>query len=150
MIQAPPGLKARFKCTKNVPGGTRTYYEYCRVCAFDDDGTPLIVAQEPEHRLVPATRYHNYHGLVDTVNDDYDYIALIPGGGWRCKEELVEENGERWVNDQPLVAWALRRDGAVIPLQTDGDGFVYESEKPYNATRTVIYHPDHTVEENTK
>lgn len=150
MIQAPPGLKARFKCTKNVPGGTYTYYEYCRVCAFDDDGTPLIVAQESAHRLVPATQYHNYHGLVDTVNDDYDYIALIPGGGWRCREEYTGENGQRRVYDQPLVAWALRRNGSVVPLQADGDGLVYVAEQPSDCTHMLIYHPDRLEGGDTK
>lgn len=149
MIQAPAGLKAQFKHTVEGPHGTRTYYEYCRVCAFDADGTPLIVAPESAHQLVPATRYHNYHGLVDTVTGDYDYIGLIPGGGWRCKEEYIGENGQRWGYDQPLVAWALRRDGSIVPLQADGDGLVSVAE-PSDGTHMLIYHPDRLEWENTK
>ena len=148
MIQAPAGLKAQFKHTVEGPHGTRTYYEYCRVCACDDDGTPLIVAPESAHQLVPATRYHNYHGLVDTVTAD-DYIGLIPGSGWRCREEYTGENGQRRVYDQPLVAWALRRDGSIVPLQADGDGLVYVAE-PSDGADLLIYHPDRLDWENTK
>lgn len=140
MIQAPPGLKARFKRTVEGPHGTRTYYEYCRVCAFNNDGVPLIVSQTPERRLVPATWDSDYEGLVDTVTAD-DYIGLIPGGGWRYREEYTGENGQRRFYDQPLVAWALRRDGSIVPLQADGDGLVSVAE-PFDGTYLVIYHPD--------
>jgi hypothetical protein len=148
MIPAPPGLVAQFKHTGEGPEGTYTYYEDHRVYAFDDDGTPLIVAQKPAPRLVPATRYSNYHGLAELAENDY--IALIPGGGWRSKTEVTDENGKRWVYDQPLVAWALRRDGIVVPLETDGDGFVHEPEKTANSTHPVIYHPDQSWEEDAK
>lgn len=142
MIPAPPGLVARFKSTGNGPGGTRTYYTDRRVYAFDDEGAPMIVSQEPARRLVPATQYSDYHGLLESA--ECDYVALIPGGGWRSKAEFTDKNGKQWVNDEPLVAWALRRDGIVIPLQVDRDGFVYEVQ------REVVYHPDHAGEENTK
>lgn len=147
MIPAPPGLVARFKYTGVGPEGTYAHYEDRRVYAFDDDGTPLIVAPKSAHRLVPATQYNNYLGLVESTEDDY--IGLIPGGGWRCKEEYTEENGQRWGYDQPLVAWALRRDGSIVPLQADGDGLVSVAE-PSDGTRMLIYHPDRLEWENTK
>lgn len=142
MIPAPPGLKARFKSTGNGPEGPYTYYTDHRVYAFDDDGTPLIVSWPPERRLVPATQYHDYDGLVESGDD---FITLIPGGGWHCKEECTDENGERRVYDQPLVAWALRRDGIIVPLQTDGEGYVHAPE-----THAEIYHPDHPWEKTTE
>lgn len=147
MIPAPPGLVARFKYTGEGPEGTYTYYNH-RVYAFDNDGTPLIVAPEPAHRLVPATQYSNYLGLAESVDDDY--IALIPGGGWRCKAEFIDKNGKRWVHDYPLVAWALHRDGAVVPLRTDGDGFVDEVQEASNTTDLVIYHPDYSPPEDAE
>lgn len=146
MIPAPPGLVARFKSTGNGPGGTRTYYTDRRVYAFDDEGTPMIVSQEPARRLVPATQYSDYHGLVESGDD---YIGLIPGGGWRWKEEGTDENGEQWVIDEPLVAWALRRDGAVIPLWAE-EGYVTEARWVSDPTRAVSYRPDRAGEENTK
>lgn len=149
MIQAPPGLMARFEYTGNGPQGPYTYYENRRVYAFDDDGTPLIVAPEVCTQLVPATRYHNYDGLVESAANDDDYIALIPGGGWRWKEEGTDKNGERWVIDKPVVAWALRRDGSVAPMWAEGY-YVAEAQWMSDPTRAVIYHPDHTGEENTE
>ncbi len=148
MIPAPPGLVARFKRTGKGLKGTYTYYEESRVYAFDDDGTPLIVAPESAHRLVPATQYSNYHGLVESAEDDY--VALIPSGGWRCKTKFTDKNGKQWVSDEPLVAWALQRDGTVVPLWADKDGFVDEVQRMSNTTDLAIYHPDQSCSEDAE
>lgn len=148
MIPAPPGLMARFKYTGVGSEGTYTRYEDRRVYAFDDDGSPLIVASKPARRLVPATQYSNYHGLVESAEDDY--VALIPSGGWRCKTKFTGDNGKQWVSDEPLVAWALQRDGTVVPLWTDRDGLVDEVQRMSNTTDLAIYHPDQSCSEDAE
>lgn len=148
MIPAPPGLMARFKYTGVGSEGTYTRYEDRRVYAFDDDGSPLIVASKSTHRLVPATQYSNYHGLVESAEDDY--VALIPSGGWRCKTKYTGDNGKQCVSDEPLVAWALQRDGAVVPLWTDKDGLVDEVQRVSNIIDLVIYHPDQSCSEDAE
>lgn len=142
MIPAPPGLVARFKRVGEGPKGAYTYFEESRVYAFDDDGTPLIISRESARELVRATQYSDYHGLLESA--ECDYVALISAGGWRCKTEFTDKNGKRWVSDEPLVAWSLRRDGIVIPLKVDSDGFVYE------VRREVIYHPDYSCPEDAE
>lgn len=51
--------------------------------------------------------------------DDEQIVQLIPADGWVAvyRDEEAEVRA-------PLVAWGLRRDGEVVPLDTDPSGTV--------------------------
>lgn len=59
------------------------------------------------------------------MSDD-EILQLIPAPGWRAIHAAFDERDETAVSleRRPLVAWALRRDGDVVPLETSLDGIV--------------------------
>ena len=130
MIAAPVGLTARYK--HDEPPG---HWSHKPVIAFDDDGHPLVVGDgERDRSLVRADVYANCDGVGD---DPYpSVIALLPAGGWRVV--WSQEGGTEW--SQPLVGWALRADGSVVPLDTDATGSVEELGSLHGKYR--IYHPE--------
>lgn len=58
--------------------------------------------------------------MHDNMHDN-DIIQIIPGGGWQVRGEV---DGKPYV--YPLVAWGLRRDGTVVPLDAGSEGLVDE------------------------
>lgn len=56
---------------------------------------------------------------TEIYGDDARIVQLIPADGWVAvyKDEDVEVRA-------PLVAWGLRRDGQVVPLDTAPEGDV--------------------------
>lgn len=67
----------------------------------------------------------------DDVTPGFHIMSLIPGGGW------IHVDGEGGTR-VPVVAWALREDGCIIPMVTDGEGVVGEPKGGY------LDHPDVT------
>ncbi len=130
MIPAPPWLAARF--TSSDPPTLL----HRRVVGFDDeDGAALIVGFD--HRLVPVTAIGNFDGFDDLAPDPEDYAVMMPPGGWRV--EYTDDDGSK--QDMPLVGWALRRNGGVAALVTDGDqGSVDDLDLLGGKWR--VYHPD--------
>jgi len=129
MIPAPPGLTARYK-HDNPKHWTRR-----RVIAFDDDWQPLVISGD--RRLEYASRYGNYDGITDHLDDAGSYTAIMPAGGWRV--EYTDPDGSKW--SEPLVGWALK-DGSVVPLTTDSTGLIDDLDHGSGEYR--IYHPDAT------
>jgi hypothetical protein len=89
------------------------------------------------------------------MQDDEDpgqIVALIPGGGWMIYHSQEErgpgpiarfirgrqpaETAPGW--SDPVVAWALLANGAVVPLGTGPDGTVWAM----SAEQGEIWHPD--------
>lgn len=129
MIPAVYPMYARFE----QPGvGDRKYHTAKRVLAWDDEGRALI-ASERGDALCRATDYSNFSHLSETDGTDGPAVALIPAGGWRVERT---DDGKRW--SQPLIGWALRADGSVVPMETDSQGLVLE----VNDADYRIYHDD--------
>jgi hypothetical protein len=58
---------------------------------------------------------------------DEEIVQLIPAPGWRAIHAHFDDEGDETVvslERRPLVAWALCRDGDVVPLETSLDGIV--------------------------
>jgi hypothetical protein len=67
-------------------------------------------------------------------NEDPDQIVtIIPGGGW-----MIWDGRRGW--STPVVAWALRRDGSVVAMESDSAGLVW----PLDPTdgHDEIWHPE--------
>ncbi|MDR7381114.1 hypothetical protein [Promicromonospora iranensis] len=66
----------------------------------------------------------------EETSSDTQIVQLIPANGWVAvyKDDDTELRA-------PLVAWALRRDGEVIPLDTDPEGDVGDPRKTRNFHR---------------
>lgn len=132
MIPAPPGLVALYK--HDDP----SHHTDLPIVAFDDDGHPLVIDQDGKRdktRLIRADAYANYDGMA---NDPYPgYMALLPAGGWRVE---LTDGGEKW--SEPLVGWALKPGGIVVPLSADSTGLIEDFEHYSGEYR--IYHPETT------
>jgi hypothetical protein len=137
MIPATQPHHASFRHAS--PDGKHHYFTHKPVVAWDDDGAPLIVAEDDRfgHRgtLVPAMVYNNFHAVGEGPGDP-SVFALIPPAGWRVAWR--GDDGTEWT--QPLVGWGLRDDGSVVPLDTDCDGLVQELIDTGGSWR--VYHPD--------
>ncbi|MFE7579487.1 hypothetical protein ACFU5Z_32545 [Streptomyces sp. NPDC057521] len=92
----------------------RKVYRSKPVIAWDDEGQALVV-DERSGRLVPANNDRMFIGLSE---GGHPVVAAIPGGGWSAR--FKNEDGTFSVD--PLVAWTVRSDGAVIPIDTDISG----------------------------
>jgi hypothetical protein len=88
---------------------------YARITAWREDGAPLVV---DENGLVPAgdlemTGYR-FDGVVDAyevgAEDKLPILQIIPAHGVRLK------------NAGPVVAWALKAGGEVVPISNGGEG----------------------------
>jgi hypothetical protein len=131
MIPAPPGWAARYKHT--AAGDGSTYWTEKRVIAWDDDGAPLVVDDETG-RLIAASHWSNFDG-VDQAHES-PIVSVAPAGGWISEYTL---DGKKYA--APLIGWGLRADGTVVPLETDGDGYV-DVSRARKDTEIRIYHPD--------
>lgn len=67
---------------------------------------------------------------LDEKTNDEHIVQLIPADGWVAiyKDEETELRA-------PLVAWGLRRDGQVVPLDTDPEGDVGDPRETANFDR---------------
>ncbi|MCX5115413.1 hypothetical protein OOK13_44745 [Streptomyces sp. NBC_00378] len=110
MIPAQHPYEANYK--QEVDG--RTVYRSKPVIAWDDEGQALVV-DERSGRLVPANNQRTFTGLSE---GGHPVIAAIAGGGWGARYN--NEDGTSTVD--PLVAWAVRSDGTLTPIDTDGAG----------------------------
>ncbi|WP_228184054.1 hypothetical protein [Streptomyces anulatus] len=84
------------------------------VIAWDDEGQALVV-DERSGRLVPANNGRNFTGLSE---GEHPVVGAIPGSGWRVR--FKNEDGT-FIED-PLVAWTVRSDGTLTPIDTDDNG----------------------------
>lgn len=66
----------------------------------------------------------------DETSNDTHIVQLIPADGWVA----VYTDGDTELR-APLVAWALRRDGQVVPLDTDPEGDVGDPRETKNFHR---------------
>ncbi|MFD2792909.1 hypothetical protein ACFS27_05030 [Promicromonospora vindobonensis] len=66
----------------------------------------------------------------DQTSNDEHIVQLIPADVWVAvyKDDDTELRA-------PLVAWALRRDGQVVPLDTDPEGDVGDPRETSNFDR---------------
>ena len=66
----------------------------------------------------------------DENSDDKHIVQIIPAAGWVAvyKDDDTELRA-------PLVAWALRRDGQVVPLDTGPEGDVGDPRETSNFDR---------------
>ncbi|MFE0201248.1 hypothetical protein ACFWZS_30850 [[Kitasatospora] papulosa] len=110
MIPAQHPYEANYKHEENG----RTVFRSKPVIAWDDEGQALVV-DERSGRLVPANNRRTFTGLSE---GGHPVVAAVPGGGW----------GARYKNDDgtftvdPLVAWTVRSDGTLTPVDTDATG----------------------------
>ncbi|MCX4971048.1 hypothetical protein OHA98_41280 [Streptomyces sp. NBC_00654] len=110
MIPAQHPYEANYKQEANG----RTVYRSKPVIAWDDEGQALVV-DERSGRLVPADSGRNFTGLSE---GGHLVVAAIPGGGWSARYK--NEDGTFTVD--PLVAWTVRSDGILTPVDTDTAG----------------------------
>lgn len=111
MIPAQHPYEANYK--QEVDG--RAVYRRKPVIAWDDEGQALVV-DERRGRLVPADKGgRTFTGLSE---GGHPVVAAIPGGGWSVR--FKNEDGTFTVD--PLVAWTVRSDGTLTPIDTDTSG----------------------------
>ncbi|WP_327180311.1 hypothetical protein OG599_34545 (plasmid) [Streptomyces sp. NBC_01335] len=110
MIPAQHPYKAIY--TQEVDG--RVAFSSKPVIAWDDEGRALVV-DERSGRLVPANNGRTFTGLSE---GEHPVVAAIRGGGWGARYE--NEDGTFTVD--PLVAWTVRSDGTLTPVDTDDTG----------------------------
>ncbi|MFW3464294.1 hypothetical protein ACN24K_29865 [Streptomyces microflavus] len=110
MIPAQHPYEAKYK--QEVDG--RTVYRSKPVIAWDDEGQALVV-DERSGRLVPA---NNGRPFIVLSEGGHPVVAAIPGGGWSARYK--DEDGTFTVD--PLVAWTVRSDGTLTPIDTDTTG----------------------------
>ena len=137
MIPATHSVFARYSRGIQGDDGTlRKSYDYKRVIAFDEHGNAMVLPEKKALRLVRADHYNNFEGLSEQEKYS-DVVTLIPGDGWRV--EHTGDGDEVW--SEPLVGWALREDGTIVPLDTDSVGYV-ETLDDAGKGRWRLYHPD--------
>ncbi|MFE9797044.1 hypothetical protein ACFYRL_35590 [Streptomyces goshikiensis] len=110
MIPAQHPYEAKYK----QEDGGRTVYRSKPVIAWDDEGQALVV-DERSGRLVPANNGRAFTGLSE---GGHPVVAAIPGGGWSARYK--NQDGTYTVD--PLVAWTVRSDGTLTPIDTDTTG----------------------------
>lgn len=98
------------------PDGSHVIPSTKPVVAWDDDRRALVV-DDKSGRLTPAENYKNFVGVDQ---DDSSYIAAIPGGGWRLAWKQTD--GTEYV--EPVLAWAIDRNGYGQAISADTDGLV--------------------------
>ncbi|MDJ1645404.1 hypothetical protein [Streptomyces pakalii] len=92
----------------------RTVYRSKPVIAWDDEGQALV-ADERSGRLVPANNGRTFTGLSEV---GHPVVGAIPGGGWGVRFK----NSDGTFTEDPLVAWTVRSDGTLTPIDTDSLG----------------------------
>ncbi|AWK74270.1 hypothetical protein CBI38_24660 [Rhodococcus oxybenzonivorans] len=80
------------------------------VVAWSDDGEALVLDAKVG-RLVP---------VYGPLAVDNRVVQMIPATGW----QVTHNHGTEDEFTEPLVAWGLRSDGSVVPLNTDCGGLV--------------------------
>jgi hypothetical protein len=111
VIPAQHPYEATYKQEENG----RTVYRSKPVIAWDDEGEALVV-DERSGRLVPANNGRTFVGLSEGT---HPVVAAIPGGGWSARYK----NEDGTFNVDPLVAWTVRSNGTLTPLDTDATGW---------------------------
>ncbi|WAE70649.1 hypothetical protein OUQ49_33345 (plasmid) [Streptomyces cavourensis] len=110
MIPAQHPYRARYEQEE----GGRTVYRSKPVIAWDDEGQALVV-DERSGRLVPANNGRTFTGLSE---GGHPVVGAIPGGGWSVRFK----NDDGTFTEDPLVAWTVRSDGTLTPIDTDSEG----------------------------
>jgi hypothetical protein len=64
------------------------------------------------------------------------FVALIPGGGWMIFHSTGEDD-----YSSPVVAWALRANGDVVPLEAPDDGRVQLNPVDAAEASGELWHP---------
>lgn len=105
------GYAARFKIDQ--PNG-RHYHNNRPVIAWGDDGEALVLDTKTG-RLVPASSYRNFAGIVEVRAP---IVAAVPAQGWSA---VFREADGSLITD-PLVAWTIDADGTAAPVGTSRDG----------------------------
>lgn len=132
MLKARPGLVAVFKrkatyATKtrqvelvshfvDLEPGEATYES--EIAAWNEDGDPMVVGSDGLKVCSGA----NFLGVAER---DPRVVQLMPADGWRIYRD-DEEGGLWWC---PVVAWALKSDGSIEPVETDYTGYADTSDK---------------------
>ncbi|MEW2071885.1 hypothetical protein [Streptomyces sp. NPDC007346] len=110
MIPAQHPYQADYQQEENG----RTSYRSKPVIAWDDEGQALVV-DERSGRLVPANNGRTFTGLSE---GGHPVVGAIPGGGWSVRFK----NSDGTFTEDPLVAWTVRSDGTLTPVDTDSEG----------------------------
>lgn len=110
MIPAQHPYEANYRQEKDG----RTVYRSKPVIAWDDEGRALVV-DERSGRLVPANNGPTFAGISE---GGHPVVAAIPGGGWSARFK----NRDGTFTVDPLVAWTVRSDGTLTPVDTDATG----------------------------
>ncbi|MDG9717432.1 hypothetical protein [Streptomyces sp. DH24] len=102
------------------------------VVAWDDDKVALVV-DEKTGRLVDASSYSNFAGLMEDRAPRI--VATMPGGGWMA--EYRDDDGTTF--SFTVVAWNVKDDGDMEPACVDRDGFVSNPTQDEGFVR--LFHP---------
>lgn len=121
MIKADPGFVAVFKNANN------THTE--AVLAWDDQGHALVL----DARRGQLVQARSLDGFRQVQQGDDPYLTAVPGQGWLV--EATEPDGKVWT--QPVIAFALDKDGCGVVVTGAGDGSV-EAERLDGETRKLI------------
>ena len=116
----------------------KTHYAFSRVpiIAWSDDGAPLVVGS------TSLRRGDEIPGFWGIERADDHYITAIPGGGWRIRWFVDED--ESFV--EPVLCWAVTQEGIARPVTTDRYGSVAvvdDTEQAFHLIR-----PDENDEES--
>jgi hypothetical protein len=131
MIPARRGLSAFFKGRDGRPSREE------EVHAFNDAGSAMILG---DNGLVPARGFPDFAYVGDTMRDTYQYVSMIPGGGWMVRVFWSDDRtGESGTYDTPVVAWALTVSGSIKPLTYNHELAGLDEQSPGHA----VWHPDH-------
>ncbi|MFJ7242830.1 hypothetical protein ACIQWB_37720 [Streptomyces olivaceus] len=105
MIPATQPYEARFK---TAHGG----YSAEPVIAWNEDGEPLTVGKRGLR--VVAINHPDFIALFPVLPP---VVTVLPADGWRIEYDM---DGTR--EHFPLLGFAIRDDGSVMPLEMDSDG----------------------------
>lgn len=110
-------------------GKTHYSFSHVPIIAWSDDGAPLVAGSTS---LLRGDEIPGFFGL--TPADDH-YIAAIPGGGWRIRWFVDED--ESFV--EPVLAWVITGEGVARPVTIDRYGVIDvvgdDTDQPFHLIR---------------
>jgi len=77
-------------------------------------------------------------------------VQIMPGGGWLIERPAWGPGDEVTRLIRPVVAWALREDGSLVPIELESDGTWLDSIHDISTVGLRIYHPDEADVEYTE
>lgn len=68
-----------------------------------------------------------------TIPDPNPVVSALPGAGWAAEYLLPDGTTQRY----PLIAWLVRADGTLEPLDMGEDGYAEDPRGAQNFARLV-------------